>query len=104
MPLLSAASCFRHDHCLTLAVVILLGCGRLLCCAVCVCCRVCSQLAGVRRECAAALQVAVDVGLGRWVKLLAGRSAANTRLKQYELRQLLELSEQVGGGRVWFRF
>ncbi|KAF6266668.1 Vps54-like protein-domain-containing protein [Scenedesmus sp. NREL 46B-D3] len=54
-----------------------------------------SQLAAQRKECGAALQVVADVGLGRWVKLLAARSAANTRLKQYELRQLLDLSEQV---------
>jgi hypothetical protein len=58
----------------------------------------CSQLAALRKECSAALQVVVDVGLGRWVKLLAARSAANMRLKQYELRQLLDLSEQVGWG------
>jgi hypothetical protein len=62
------------------------------------CCRVCSQLASLRKECGAALQVVADVGLGRWVKLLSARSAANTRLKQYELRQLLDLSEQVGQG------
>jgi hypothetical protein len=68
------------------------------------CCSVilggCSQLAALRKECSAALQVVVDVGLGRWVKLLAARSAANMRLKQYELRQLLDLSEQVGSGKA----
>uniref|UniRef100_A0A383V506 Vacuolar protein sorting-associated protein 54 n=1 Tax=Tetradesmus obliquus TaxID=3088 RepID=A0A383V506_TETOB len=54
-----------------------------------------SQLASLRKECGAALQAVADAGLGRWVKLLAARSAANTRLRQYELRQLLDLSEQV---------
>lgn len=57
-----------------------------------------SQLASLRKECGAALQAVADAGLGRWVKLLAARSAANTRLRQYELRQLLDLSEQVRGG------
>lgn len=61
-------------------------------------CVLCSQVAALRKECSAALQVVVDVGLGRWVKLLATRSAAHTRLKQYELRQLLDLSEQVTQG------
>ncbi len=42
-----------------------------------------------------AVQVAADVGLGRWVKLLNARSTAHTRLKQYELKQILDLSEQV---------
>lgn len=55
----------------------------------------CSQLASLRRDCAAALQVVVDVGLGRWVKLLSARGGGATRLKQYELKQLLDLSEQV---------
>lgn len=43
------------------------------------------------------------MGLGRWVKLLNARSASHTRLKQYELKQILDLSEQVGqawGGRT----
>jgi hypothetical protein len=53
------------------------------------------QLASVRREAAAALQSVVDAGLGRWVKLLGCRADAHARLKQYELRQLLDLSEQV---------
>lgn len=61
-----------------------------------VCCPVhCSQLLSIRKECSGALQVVVDVALGRWVKLLSARSAAHTRLKQYELRQLLDMSEQV---------
>lgn len=59
-----------------------------------------SQLTSLRKECSAALQVVVDVALGRWVKLLAARSTAHTRLRQYELRQLLDLSEQVGRGAV----
>ncbi len=49
----------------------------------------------MRREAAAALQSVVDAGLGRWVKLLGCRADAHARLKQYELRQLLDLSEQV---------
>lgn len=48
------------------------------------------------KACIVAVQVAADVGLGRWVKLLNARSAAHTRLKQYELQQILDLSEQVG--------
>jgi hypothetical protein len=44
-----------------------------------------------------AVQVVCDVGLGRWVKLLNARSTAHTRLKQYELKQILDLSEQVRG-------
>jgi hypothetical protein len=51
----------------------------------------------VRKVCSSALQLVVDVGLGRWVKLLAARNAAHVRLKQYELKQLLDLSEQVRG-------
>lgn len=42
-----------------------------------------------------AVQVVADVGLGRWVKLLNARSTAHARLKQYELKQILDLSEQV---------
>eukprot|EP00775_Hariotina_reticulata_P013694 gene13694-13816_t len=54
-----------------------------------------SQVSMVRKVCGSALQLVVDVGLGRWVKLLGARSAAHVRLKQYELKQLLDLSEQV---------
>jgi SWI/SNF-related matrix-associated actin-dependent regulator 1 of chromatin subfamily A len=42
-----------------------------------------------------AVQVAADMGLGRWVKLLNARTPVHARLKQYELKQLLDLSEQV---------
>jgi hypothetical protein len=50
----------------------------------------------VLKACQVAVQVAADVGLGRWVKLLNARSTAHMRLKQYELKQILDLSEQVG--------
>ncbi len=52
-----------------------------------------SQLAAVRKDTAGALQQVVDVGQDRWVKLVAARTNAHMRLKLYELRQLLDLSE-----------
>jgi len=54
-----------------------------------------SQIAALRRDCAAALQVVVDAGQGRWVKLLGARSSAHMRLRLYELKQLLDASEEV---------
>jgi hypothetical protein len=57
----------------------------------------CSQSLPVLKACGVAVQVVCDVGLGRWVKLLNARSTAHTRLKQYELKQILDLSEQVRG-------
>ena len=59
------------------------------------CCVYHSQLQAVRKDCAATLQNVVDVAQNRWVKLLASRTNAHTRLKLYELKQLLDLSEQV---------
>lgn len=56
----------------------------------------CSEYGPPLKACIVAVQVAADVGLGRWVKLLNARSTAHTRLKQYELKQILDLSEQVG--------
>jgi hypothetical protein len=58
-------------------------------------CVLCSEAVRVLKACGVAVQVAADVGLGRWVKLLNARSAAHTRVKQYELKQILDLSEQV---------
>lgn len=57
----------------------------------------CSHLQAVRKDVNAALQQVVDVGQGRWVKLLAARTNSHMRLKLYELKQLLDISEQVGG-------
>jgi hypothetical protein len=57
----------------------------------------------VQRDCAAALQGVAEVGQGRWAKLLAARAGGGAggggggaRLRLYELKQLLDLSEQVG--------
>lgn len=69
-------------------------------CVLCVCWVCCSQSNTVLKACNVAVQVAADVGMGRWVKLLNARSTAHTRLKQYELKQILDLSEQVGGGQM----
>ncbi|KIZ01614.1 hypothetical protein MNEG_6350 [Monoraphidium neglectum] len=54
-----------------------------------------SQVAALRKDVTAALQVAVDAGQGRWVKLLGARSSAHMRLRLYELKQLLDASEEV---------
>jgi hypothetical protein len=56
----------------------------------------------MQRDCAAALQGVAEVGQGRWAKLLAARAGGaggggGVRLRLYELKQLLDLSEQVGG-------
>jgi hypothetical protein len=59
------------------------------------CCLSCSEAVRVLKACSVAVQVASDVGLGRWVKLLNARGAAHARIKQYELKQILDLSEQV---------
>jgi hypothetical protein len=40
-------------------------------------------------------QAVIDVGQGRWVKLLGARSSAHMRLRLYELKQLLQISEEV---------
>lgn len=81
--------------CSTLLLLLLLCACPWWCLCACVC--PCSQSLPVLKACGVAVQVVCDVGLGRWVKLLNARSTAHTRLKQYELKQILDLSEQVRG-------
>lgn len=70
------------------------GVGVRACGVLCFGGRVLELCAPLMLPCTSPLQVG-DVGLGRWIKLLAARSSAHTRLKLYELRQLLDLTESA---------